>query len=189
MKSLSINQQVNQIEKVYLQATEKEIKDGRNWYNDAYKFAVNTANKYGLTTKQICQLISLLSPQKKWAQNKIDVIRIIEEVDTESIFSCQRTLEECRQVINSNWTIPTNRTKTYKFALCIEFAGRIDIAVIDRHAIKIAFGQYSAKPIGITPKRYSEAEEAYKILSDKYEMYAAQMQAITWVTYKRIVNR
>jgi hypothetical protein len=185
---LSIKQQSNRIEKIYLQATNLERVNGLNWYNDANVWSKKIACLYGLNSVQISQLISLLSPQKKWSQNKKDVIDLIEgKID--SIFSCKRTLKECNEVINGNFTIPKNRLKTYSFAKCIEFNGLIDLVVIDRHAIKIAFGQMSSNEIGITIKRYKDAASAYKLTAKKYGMSAAQMQAITWVTYKRIVNR
>lgn len=190
MKTLSIRQQANRIQKVLDQATYGERIEGMKWYTDAHDFAQMVAETYDLTVKQVSQLISLLSPQKKWEQNKADVLQFLNG-DTDSIFSTKRTLSECEAVIDSGFEIPESRMKTFAFAKCIEEAydNESDPVVIDRHAIKIAYGQMSAKPIIITDKRYRDAREAYKIVAEKNGLRAHEVQAITWVAYKRIVKR
>lgn len=190
MKPLSIRQQANRIQKVLDQATQDERIDGVMWYKDAHDFALKVANDYGLTVRDVAQLISLLSPQKKWEQNKADVIKFLDG-ETEGIFSTKKTLAECASVVDDGFTIPESRMKTFAFAKCIEEAtnNESDPVVIDRHAIKIAYGQMSAKPIIITDKRYRDASEAYRIVAERNNLRAHEVQAITWVAYKRIVNR
>lgn len=190
MKKLTIKQQANRIRKILAMATAEEIVDGKVWYTDANKFAQEVAVNYSLSLSQVSQLISLLSPQKKWEQNKVDVINFLDG-ETDSIFSTKKTLAECGAVVNEGFTIPSSRMKTFAFAKCIEEAkdNTTDPVVIDRHAIKIAYGQMNAKPIIITDLRYREAEEAYRIVAMDNGLRAHEVQAITWVAYKRIVNR
>jgi hypothetical protein len=190
MKKLTIKQQANRIHKILAMATAKEVVDGKTWYMDAHEFAQEVADEYSLSLSQVSQLISLLSPQKKWEQNKADVINFLDG-ETDSIFSTKKTLAECGAVVDEEFTIPNNRMKTFAFAKCIEEAkdNTTDPVVIDRHAIKIAYGQMSAKPIIITDLRYREAEQAYRIVAKDNGLRAHEVQAITWVAYKRIVNR
>ena len=185
---LSIKQQTNRIEKIFSFSTKADKKAGMSWYSDASRFADKTAEKYGLSKEQVCQLISLLSPQVKWARNKINVVDLIEG-NVDGIFSCRRTISECERVVEGAFLIPKDRLKTYSFAKCILDAGQGEDIVVDRHAIKIAFGEMSAKEIGITKKRYLDAAKAYRIVAKKFNMSGAQMQAVTWVTYKRLVGR
>jgi hypothetical protein len=100
-------------------------------------------------------------------------------------------LSECGAVVDNGFQIPETRLKTFAFAKCIEEANdeNSDAVVIDRHAIKIAYGQMSAKPIIITEFRYREASKAYRLVAERNGLTAHQVQAITWVAYKRIVNR
>lgn len=190
MKALSIKQQANRIRKIFNLATDSEIAEGLAWYKDAHKFAQSVTNEFDVTLKQVCQLISLLSPQKKWEQNKADVINFLEG-NTEGIFSTKKTLQECSDVIDNGFLIPASRMKTFAFAKCIEeaFVNESDPVVIDRHAIKIAYGQMDAKEIIITDKRYRDAREAYIKVANEIGIKAHELQAITWVAYKRIVNR
>ena len=190
MKKLSIRQQVNRIESILEMATDTEMIEGVVWYEDANEFGNEIANEYGLSLGQVSRLISLLSPQNRWEQNKIDVVRFLDG-NTNGIFSTKRTLAECSAVVDEGFIIPESRMKTFAFAKCIEEAkvNESDPVVIDRHAIKIAYGQMDAKPIIITDCRYREAVEAYQKVAEKYGMKAHQVQAVTWVAYKRIVNR
>lgn len=190
MKKLSVKQQANRIQKILDRATNQEVIEGKKWYTDASEFASGVARDYDLTLSQVSQLISLLSPQKKWDQNKADVIRFLDH-DTEGIFSTKKTLSECAAVVESGFTIPESRMKTHAFAKCIEeaFINESDPVVVDRHAIKIAYGQMSPKPIIITDFRYRQAAEAYVLVAKMNDMKAHEVQAITWVAYKRIVNR
>jgi hypothetical protein len=190
MKALTIRQQANRIKKILSKALDSEIAEGRSWYKDAHNFALSVTKEYDVTLKQACQLISLLSPQKKWEQNKADVLLFLEG-ETDGIFSTKKTLQECADVIDNGFEIPERRMKTFAFAKCIEEAlnNESDPVVIDRHAIKIAFGQMSAKAIIITDKRYKDAREAYIQVANETGIKAHEIQAITWVTYKRIVNR
>jgi hypothetical protein len=190
MKKLTIRQQANRIENILEMATDSEMIEGVKWYEDANEFALKVATEYDLTLAQVSQLISLLSPQKRWEQNKVDVLRFLDG-ETNGIFSTKRTLAECSAVVDEGFIIPESRMKTFAFAKCIEEAkvNESDPVVIDRHAIKIAYGQMDAKPIIITDCRYREASEGYRIVAEKYGMKAHQVQAVTWVAYKRIVNR
>ena len=190
MEKLTIKQQANRIQKILNLATKTEIENGKNWYLEAYNFALEVSIDYSLTVTQVSQLISLLSPQKKWEQNKSDVVNFLNG-DTGSIFSTKKTLSECASVVDEGFTIPSNRMKTFAFAKCIEEAkdNTTDPVVIDRHAIKIAYGQMNAKPIIITDLRYKESELAYRMVAKENKLRAHEVQAITWVAYKRIVNR
>jgi len=190
MKKLTVKQQANRIQKILNLATKTEIENGKNWYLDAYNFALEVSTDYSLTVSQVSQLISLLSPQKKWEQNKSDVVNFLNN-DTGSIFSTKKTLSECVAVVDQDFTIPQNRMKTFAFAKCIEEAkdNTTDPVVIDRHAIKISYGQMNAKPIIITDLRYKESELAYRMVARENKLRAHEVQAITWVAYKRIVNR
>lgn len=190
MKRLSIKQQANRIQKILDQATVGERSEGMRWYQDAHDFAATVADEYGLSVREVSQLISLLSPQKKWEQNKADVIKFLDG-ETDGIFSTKRTLDECERVVTEGFNIPESRLKTFAFAKCIEEAydNETDPVVIDRHAIKIAFGQMKADAIIITDRRYKDAAEAYRIVAEKNGMRAHELQAVTWLTYKRIVKR
>ena len=179
---LSIRQQSNRIEKWLSKATEADIIDGLQWYSNANKWASSLGD-----VATVAQITSILSAQCDWNGNKKNVINFLAG-ETQSIFANGRQLAECADALNG-WTIPMQRSKTFRFAATIADPTRSDIVVIDRHAIKIAFDQTDSTEICITDKRYRDAEQAYQAVAQKYGLLGHQLQAIVWITYKRIVNR
>ena len=193
MKTLTIRQQVNRINKYLEQATAREYAQGLDWYNEARLLCVELASKYNVTLQQVAEVISILSPQKKWETNKAEVIALFNQVFNKQkpsfkYFATKQQLKECIAIIKGEFALPSNRTKTYSFADNIADKDSKEVT-IDRHALRVAYDDKSAKIDKVSPKQYREAREAYRIVADKVGLKAYQVQAITWVVYKRIVNR
>ena len=193
MIALTVRQQSNRILKLYKQATEAEIESGMQWYSEAQEFSVDMAKLGCCTRFQAAQLISLFSPKKEWQQNKREVEGFIKQhvyniAYDKGFFMTKAAMSEARQILDYNHQIPEHRTKTYSFAHNIGYNCSQEIT-IDRHAIKIAYGQESSKEILITAKRYRQARQAYAKVAIDLGLKGYQLQAITWLTYKRIVNR
>lgn|GEM_PF-6981581 len=179
---LSIKQQSNRVQKWLSMATAADITDGMQWYSEAHRWASSLGD-----VATIAQITSILSAQCDWQGNKKNVINFLAG-EKASIFASGRQLAECTEAL-TGWNIPAGRAKTFRFAATIADPSRSDIVVIDRHAIKIAFNQLDSKEICITAKRYRDAEQAYKNVAQQNGLIGNQVQAITWTTYKRIVNR
>ena len=179
---LTVKQQSNRVNKWLKLATTTDITDGVQWYGDAHKWAAGLGD-----VATIAQITSILSAQCDWNGNKKNVANFLAGQHA-SIFASGRQLTECANALEG-WTIPENRSKTFRFAATIADPTRSDIVVIDRHAIKIAFDQLDSKEICITDKRYRDAEQAYQDVAQKHGLLGHQVQAICWTTYKRIVNR
>lgn len=193
MSKLTIRQQVNRINKYLDGATKHEFKDGLNWYNNARSLCIELSIKYDVSLFQVAQVISVLSPQKKWGTNKIETIALFNEVFNSvkpsfGYFATKQQLKECKAIIRGEFTIPRKRIKTYSFADNIANKDSKEVT-IDRHALRVAYADESAKIDKVSPVQYREAREAYRIVADKQGLNAYEVQAITWVVYKRIVNR
>lgn len=193
MKKLTVRQQVNRIEKYITAATPSEYKQGLVWYSDARALCVELSHRYHVTLQQVAQVISVLSPQKKWETNKLEVRALFAEhfdgVDSSvNYFATKKQLQECRDIIKGAFAIPSKRIKTFSFADNIANKDSIEVT-IDRHALRVAYDDKSAKIDKVSPVQYREAREAYNIVADRYGLKGYEVQAITWVVYKRIVNR
>ena len=193
MTVLTILQQANRIDKTFKLATEQEIEDGMQWYCEAREFSRDMAKLANKSRQQIAQLISLFSPKKEWGQNKKEVKSfILEEMygikPIKGYFMTKKGMAEAREILHTDYRIPDHRTKTWSFADNIA-DNESNAITIERHAIKVAYGQESSKEILITAKRYRQARTAYARVAEKYGLKGYELQAITWLTYKRIVNR
>jgi len=193
MKKLTVRQQVNRINKYMDKATMSEVKQGLQWYHHARLLCIELAGLYPVTLSQVAQVISVLSPQKKWETNKLEVVALFNEVYNDikpdfGLFATRKQIEECKQIIKGEFSIPHKRTKTYSFADNIADNDSIEVT-IDRHALRVAYDSADASIDKVSPVQYREAREAYRIVADSKGLKAYEVQAITWVVYKRIVNR
>lgn len=194
MKKLTIRQQANRIRKWYDLATPAQHADGLTWYNAAHSLAVSLAGRYGVTVIQAAQVISVLSPQKKWDANKREALAIFNQhfngvVPALGYFATARTISEVHSIIAGAWALPIKRIKTYSFADNIAYPDNSQEVTIDRHALRVAYDDTSAAIDKVSPVQYREAREAYRIVADSLGIKAYQLQAVTWITYKDKVNR
>lgn len=184
---LTVKQQAKHIQKWLDRSSFSNMVAGLYWYKEANQWAVNVAREWGLTTRQVAHITAILSTQCDWNTNKLNTEKVI-SLNTSGIFASKKQIGECWDVMFSEFFIPERRRKTHNFAETITNPDH-NIAVIDRHAIRVAFDIESAKEICITDKRYREAAEAYAIVADKNNLTVSQVQAIVWVTYKDYVGR
>ena len=190
---------VNNILAVFNQATSQEITDGQLWYSDARQEAQQIADKHNLALSTVVAVIAALSPTNKWERNVIDADNIcaafVAGEYQESVKVC--TYNTMR---NKAWGILTEAVtdidqlaamlkgpKITDFFLCI--MGQ-DTCVIDGHAWGIANAERrNMQEVPNIGKRLRVAlQEAYVQAGASVNMTAYEMQAITWVAWRRIHN-
>ena len=190
---LSVRQQANRIRKWYNKASVQQVIAGMQWYSEAHSLAGELSNKYGTTILQAAQIISILSPQKKWEMNKREARAMFNEFFNGiayeyGYYATKRTLKECGAILKGEWLIPSKRAKTYSFADNIAHTDSTEIT-IDRHALRVAYDDTSARIDKVGINDYKYARQAYQQVADSLGIKGYQLQAITWVTYKHYVNR
>ena len=194
MSTLSVRQQANRIRKWYNLASKQQVIEGMHWYNDAHVLAVKLSARYGISVIQVAQVISVLSPQKKWETNKLETIALLNlhfnGVSPEfGLFATERSISECHAILRGEFLIPSSRTKTYSFADNIAYLDVSTEITIDRHALRVAYDDTSAAIDKVGINAYKYARQAYQQVADSLGIKGYQLQAITWVTYKQFVNR
>ena len=189
----------------YFQSTTADRVTGRQWYNNAFQVCVDLAAKYGVSTDTVAGVIAALSPNNKWASNIIDVEIMLRawaaevpygsvKVGTYSvnkdkaatILDCQLDREQIVKVLRGN--------KVVAFFLCIATDGDSDTPCIDGHAYNIWNGTVSnLKDVpAMSDKTFRHIQDSYrdaaKIITSVTGLHhsAAQVQAITWVAYRRM---
>ena len=184
--------------KQYLnQANEVEIQGGMTWYQRAHGIAVELSSKYNIDIKIVCSVISALSPRAVWESN----IR-----DAENLFRChcngrkyhnvkvttygrnkQKAIDLLKETINPDTCFVA--PKTLNFYQNIFNPENKDYITIDGHSINIFYGKLGAvENKHFTKKGYNKIAKAYRIIAEKCGIMPNQLQAITWLTFKRINN-
>lgn len=189
----------------YFQSNTLDKQIGMSWYNNAYAVSVKIAKDYDFTVEQIAGAIAALSPNNKWDRNIQDaesLARAIRAgVDPLDVKVCTFGSNKLKaiQILTSDVDSDAicnilKGQKVIAFFLNISLNGDTDCPVIDGHAYNIWAGTVSGlKEVpSITPKAFAAIQDAYRdaarIASQVTgeTISAGQMQAITWVCYRRV---
>ena len=190
---------VRNIKAIFELAGAAEIADGNAWYGVAKSIAIVLADQYGVTTAQAVGVLAALSPRNKWSRNVVDAEALIsayvaagsEQARLTKCCTFSANKEKAIKVLESGAeTIPTileilSGPKLREFASCI--AGLPDCC-IDGHAWCIWQGSRvtlaDVPSIGVKLRREIKAD--YAQAAADLGLSASELQAITWVTWRRI---
>ena len=190
---------VRNIKAIFELAGAAENADGKAWYGVAKSIAIVLADQYGVTTAQAVGVLAALSPRNKWSRNVVDAEALIsayvaagsEQARLTKCCTFSANKEKAIKVLESGAeTIPTileilSGPKLREFASCI--AGLPDCC-IDGHAWCIWQGSRvtlaDVPSIGVKLRREIKAD--YAQAAADLGLSASELQAITWVTWRRI---
>jgi hypothetical protein len=201
----NVNFQCNNILEIYKQASNEEITSGKLWYKQANDISRLMAVKYQLTEIQTAGIIAALSPGTNWNQNIIDANNLCSLLnvgkDIHAIVCTtynanklkasylyqnkEITKIECFKVL-LGCSVKVNKTSS--FFLNILNPDSDDICTIDRHAYRINLGITESIDVSLTEKRYLCMNKAYKQAGNYLNISAIELQAIVWLTFRRINN-
>ena len=187
-------------------ATSQEVQLGCDWYPSALKIASRIANKYGLRTEVVAGVIAALSPNNRWERNIVDAEAIIKcwaaggtRTDILNVKVCTYGKMKAKAVDILTRDIPIveilNGKKIIEFFNCITNPALNDVC-IDGHAYSVWFGQrLTMKEVPAIGKKLrhqikTDYCDATAFINEELDTAytPADIQAITWVTHKRINN-
>lgn len=185
-------------------ATQADIEAGINWYQRAERFGHRLAAEYGCTFEQAVGVIAALSPNNRWNRNCTDAEAMTAAwqagINPETVKVCTYGANRAKAAAILALEAPTQDTiaailngrKVTAFFLSI--TGRQDAVCVDGHAAAIYWGQRipTTKTPSLGVKLYAEIARAYCLVAKRSEalcgeaLTPAQVQAVTWVTYRRL---
>ena len=185
-------------------AGQADIEAGIEWYARAHRLASRLSEAYDLSLGQCVGVIAALSPRNKWNQNSIDAEAMIKAwsygVDPTTIKVCTFNTNKAKAAEILTLADPSseniigvlNGRKVVNFFKSI--MGDPDAVCVDGHAYAIWIGE--RLPVNHTPKLgvglYNDISRAYVLVAKRSEQLCGekltptQIQAVTWVTYRRI---
>lgn len=180
---------------IYNQATSEEIQNGLNWYAEANAFADDLSSYFGIDAQKCAAIIAATSPMKFWQQNK----QCAFEFFNSGYKTAKHTkvfYQKCLQILEAkNEDEILNILKGEKiknFYLNIHRFYDENHCTIDRHAIRIYRGLKTNKEkvqdLSLSKREYDKIKKSYIRTAKKLNLLPLQLQAITWVTFKRIVE-
>ena len=194
---------VENILRVHAEAAYDELEHGLTWYSQAKDTCQGIADRTELPLRVVVGVLAALSPTNRWERNVIDAAALCTAFVTggymEDVSVCTYkkmkekawTILEAAPVlgVKDTWAIAEilKGPKITDFFWCIM---GFDTCVIDGHAWCIANDDRRTmqEVPNIGKKLRNEIQDAYQEAGKEVGITAYQMQAITWVTWKRIHN-
>lgn len=188
---------VKNILRVFDQVTPDELQHGKTWYTNALQECQSMADCHQLPLHIVVGVVAALSPTNKWGRNLVDAHYMCKTfVDGGYLEECTpctyKTMRDKAWSILQSMPHDANDTafilrgpKITDFFLCIMGA---DVCVIDGHAWCIANNDRRTmqEVPSIGKKLRLELQAAYSKAGKKHGLTAYQMQASTWVAWRRI---
>jgi hypothetical protein len=201
----NVNIQVKNILSIYLLASLSEIEEGKQWYYNAHNLCRAMSDKYNLPLHTIVGILSALSPGTNWNQNIIDCNGLC------SLLAAGKDIHKITCTTYNNNKLKAGYiyahpeltdnevyivllgfrkhvNKTASFYLNILHPEQDNNITIDRHSFRVNLGLSDTPDIALTEKRYRVMQLAYINASKNINVNAIQLQAITWLTFRRINN-
>ena len=201
-----MTQHLDSIIAMYFSSSKVDRVKGKSWYSNAYSIACTLAKKYDTTSNTVSAVISALSPSNKWNRNVEDAEMMLRAN------AYDLDLTECKPSTYGNQKLKAiaiiegsvsddetlkgilNGQKTKSFYANISTNGKTDDCTIDGHSYNVWNGTVTNlnDVPGMTPKTYRMIQDDYrtaaKIISEieGETLTASEIQAITWVAYRRI---
>lgn len=205
------NDGVKNILAIYGQATQAELFDGLRWYDEAFSFCATIADAHNLPVSNVAYACAALSPNNSWTGNQKDLITVCAafasgeleklvaafETDTKAM-QVLKVQTYPKQVIKAFNLLKTGNLlahigqgkKTLSFARNIAFTDSLDVT-IDGHAASIVLNKRMTMKDAskeLRPSNYHAFAAAYEIAAAELGILPKQLQAITWVAWRRMNN-
>lgn len=188
---------------VYNLASVSDIQQGQSWYARALVFAVRLSDLYNIDTKTIVAVIASLSPRNRWERNMQDAESMVKAYANGATYKDLMQLKVCTfktgkdkaaRILTDKISDRADLLATLKGPKLQEFfnciLGDVDDVCIDGHAYSIWIGDRItlANVPSIGKKLRQSIKADYQLAAQKLGVKPHVVQAITWVTWKRLHN-
>lgn len=175
---------------VYNQATKDEMRAGLGWYFDANDEASRLADEHKLTMLQTAGIIAALSPGLRWENNIEAAERVIEGKALDGLHvRWYDGVRKAKRILKGhNPDVVLNGNKVKAFYACILNPDNEVTCCIDGHAFAIWQGRRVTidNVPNLTDRLYHRIASSYVEVAKLVKISPCQLQAITWVTWRRI---
>ena len=175
------------MQKVYSQSTEEDLMYGKGWYERANLFCLALSEQYKVSEMKVAGVLSALSPQKEWGQNKALTEEFLRTNGRISRHTSMQT-NKARKILHyakneRDVEVCLGGLKTINFFNNVFKPSDRDYVTIDRHHIYLSIG-WDAQ--SCTPKQYEFLKENTIIFANQLDIVPNELQSILWVCWKRL---
>lgn len=194
---------VENILTVFQLATPEEIEHGVTWYASAHCQCLDISENLDLPLNVVVGVVAALSPNNKWERN-VDNARDLctayingDSMESVKVSTYGKMKEKAWSILESNPTYDETITilNGQKIVCFYQNIMGENTCTVDGHAYNIyhASRQSLTGSISIGKIEYHLIQDAYRkagqsVLVHGRELKAYEMQAVTWVAWRRIHN-
>lgn len=195
---------IDNIIKIYKLATPEEKRDGIVWYANAYSDCNRIAVDLSMPVHIVTGVVAALSPNNKWDRNVTNARELIQAfvngdgMDSVKVSTYHTMKKKAWSILedmpdHEGVIVLLNGQKIVSFYRNIMGD---DTCTVDGHAKNVYYGERH----GLTDDKTNVGKKEYKTISDAYvkagkrvrvngrSLKAFEIQAITWVVWRRIHN-
>lgn len=187
--------------RVYELANDLDRADGLRWYASAHEQAILTADRNGITLEQSAGVIAAISPGLQWGLNVMQAESLIRaylahaELPMVGVYG-RKNVDKAIRILEGEApleVLPLTGPKVRAFYACILNPQTSTEVCVDRHAKCLALGlrgtrkgaASSNKDAIVQPAQYPYYAWHYRKLAERLGLVPHQLQAITWVAWRR----
>jgi hypothetical protein len=190
---------VENVLSIYRRSTPADMEEGMQWYRMAHKWAVDHTHGRTHLAMRNAGIVAALSPMNEWKNNKRKAEEVISKRGRITVVKGQpngiglgdNVVKACRIYKGEDPLDVLKGDKVRAFYQTIlDPEGDFD-PVVDRHAFDIAVGMRTDNKARSALQRkgvYEAFANIYREAARQANIGAAEMQATTWVAWKRIHN-
>ena len=190
---------IENIKTIYELATPEERKHGFTWYKIANTECLKIAHKFDMPLYIVVGVVAALSPNNKWDRNITNGHDLIEafingdHMESVKVSTYHKMKEKAWHILESmpDYEETKRQLNGQKIVCFFENIMGEDTCTIDGHARNIYYGErigLTNDKTNIGKKEYLFLQDAYRQVASEYGMKAYEMQAITWVAWRRLHN-
>ncbi len=187
--------------KTYARATDGDIDFGLHWYQQAHDAAKAIAGRCTTaTTVEVIGVIAALSPGLSWGLNVLQAEQLLKAYETGAELPMvgsygRKNVDKAVRILSHEWPLDVlGGNKVRAFFYNILFPTGESHVTIDRHAKALAINApatrigYASDNVLSTVKKseYDYIAWHYEVIARRLGLIPSQLQAIVWVTWKRI---
>lgn len=191
---------------VYHRANDDDKLGGMTWYLDAHEVARGLAEKHGVSVEKAVGTIAAISPGNNWGRNVMEADEFISahvkgyKLPMVGIYG-RRNVAKARRILNGESPQAVLHTKTGPkvWAFYSNILAPLDSRelTVDRHAKALAYDLPSKRKGFASDDKLSVVGRAeyrylvrhYQVIAERLGLVPHQLQAICWVTWKRLEGR
>ncbi len=176
---------------VYNKATAEELVSGAEWYSAAHTFCRGLSDRYDVDIDTAAAVVAVLSPRLSWALNLRYADQYLRTGDCPTFFSVKHKLARLVEGVALDEVLSARHgQKVRSFYDNIARPQTSTAVTVDRHAFDIVTGSRHDADRRALERRgvYDATAEEYRSTALALNLRPHQLQATTWLTWKRVKN-